>query len=59
MDREPLRALILRFALLLAEVPEIAEADLNPVRCTNQGSVVLDMRVRIEPRRPDERVKTW
>jgi acyl-CoA synthetase (NDP forming)/RimJ/RimL family protein N-acetyltransferase len=59
IDREPLRALILRFALLLAEVPEIVEADLNPVRITHQGSVVLDLRVRIEPRRPDERVKTW
>ena len=59
LDREPLGALILRFALLLAEVPEMVEADLNPVRCTNQGSVVLDMRVRIEPRRLDERVKTW
>ncbi len=59
LDREPLRELILRFALLLAEVPKLVEADLNPVRCTTDSSLVLDMRLRIEPRRPDERVKTW
>jgi acyl-CoA synthetase (NDP forming) len=59
VDREALRELILRFAQLLRELPEVAEVDLNPVRCTPKGSVVLDMRVRVEPRRPTERVKTW
>ena len=59
LDREALRELILRFALLLREVPEVVEADLNPVRCTTNGCVVLDMRMRIERRRPIERVKTW
>ena len=59
LDREALRELILRFALLLGEVPEVVEADLNPVRCTTNGCVVLDMRLRIERRRPVERVKTW
>jgi acyl-CoA synthetase (NDP forming)/RimJ/RimL family protein N-acetyltransferase len=59
LDRETLRELILRFALLLGEIPELVEADLNPVRCTTNGCVVLDMRVRIERRRPVKRVKTW
>jgi acyl-CoA synthetase (NDP forming) len=59
LDREALRELILRFALLLGEIPELVEADLNPVRCTTNGCVVLDMRVRIERRRPVKRVKTW
>ena len=59
LDREALRALILRFALLLHEVPEVVEADLNPVRCMTRGCVVLDVRLRIEHRRPIERVKTW
>ena len=59
LDREALRELILRFALLLGEVPEVVEADLNPVRCMTSGCVVLDMRLRIEHRRPVERVKTW
>jgi len=59
LDREALRELILRFTLLLAQVPEAAEADLNPVRCMTSGCLVLDMRLRIEPRRPIDRVKTW
>ena len=59
LDREALRELILRFALLLRDVPEVVEADLNPVRCTTNGSAVLDMRVRIEPRRRGKPVKTW
>ena len=59
LDRDALRELILRFALLLREVPEVVEADLNSVRCMTSGCVVLDMQLRIEHRRPTERVKTW
>ena len=59
LDREALRELMLRFALLLRELPEVVETDLNPVRCMTNGCVVLDMRLRIEHRRPVERVKTW
>ena len=59
LDRAALRELILRFALLVREVPEVVEADLNPVRCMTNGCVVLDMRLRIERQRPVERVKTW
>ena len=43
LDRAALRELVLRFALLLRETPEIVEADLNPVRCMANGCVVLDM----------------
>ena len=59
LDRAALRELILRFTLLLTEVPEVVEADLNPVRCMTDGCVVLDTRLRIERWRPIERVKTW
>jgi acyl-CoA synthetase (NDP forming)/GNAT superfamily N-acetyltransferase len=59
LDREALHELILRFAILLREIPEIVEADLNPVRCMTSGCVVLDMRLRIEHPHPVERVKTW
>jgi hypothetical protein len=59
LDRDSLRELVLRFALLLHEVPELVEADLNSVRCTVNGCVVLDVRARIEPHAPAERVKTW
>jgi len=59
LDRRALRELILRFALLLREAPEIVEADLNPVRCSSSGAIVLDTRLQIVPRRPVQRVKTW
>jgi acyl-CoA synthetase (NDP forming)/GNAT superfamily N-acetyltransferase len=59
LDRQALREVILRFALLLRCVPEVVEADLNPIRCMTTGCVVLDMRLRIERRGPIERVKTW
>ena len=59
LDRQALRELMLRFALLLRELPEVVETDLNPVRCMTSGCVVLDTRMRIERRRPVERVKTW
>ena len=59
LDRKALREVILRFGLLLREVPELLEADLNPVRCTTSGCVVLDLRLRVQPRRPVDRVKTW
>jgi acyl-CoA synthetase (NDP forming)/RimJ/RimL family protein N-acetyltransferase len=59
LDRQALRELMLRFALLLREVPEVVETDLNPVRCMTSGCVVLDMRLRIEHQRPVERVQTW
>jgi acetate---CoA ligase (ADP-forming) len=59
LDRVALRELVLRFALLLREAPEIVEADLNPVRCMTNGCTVLDTHLRIERVRPIERVKTW
>jgi len=59
LDRGALRELMLRFALLIGELPEVVEADLNPVRCMTSGCVVLDLRLRIEPQRPAERIKTW
>jgi acetate---CoA ligase (ADP-forming) len=59
LDREALGELVLRFAQLLREVPELVEADLNPVRCMPDGCLVLDLRLRAARRRPSERVKTW
>jgi acyl-CoA synthetase (NDP forming) len=59
LDRQALRELILRFALLLREAREIVEADLNSVRCMTSGCIVLDMQLRIEHRHPLDRVKTW
>ena len=59
LDREALRDLVLRFAVLLRDVPEIVETDLNPVRCMSEGCIVIDTRIRVEHRRALDRVKTW
>jgi len=59
LDREALRELILRVALLVRAVPELVEADLNPIRCMPAGCLTLDMRVRVIRRSARERVKTW
>jgi acyl-CoA synthetase (NDP forming) len=59
LDRAALRELVLRFARLLETVPELVEADLNPVRVLPAGCAVLDVRLRLEPRTAAARVKTW
>jgi len=59
LDRDALRELILRFAALLGNHPEVSEVDLNPVRLMTSGYTVLEMRLRAERRRAPERVKTW
>ncbi len=59
LDRAALRDLVLRFARLLEAVPELVEADLNPVRVRSAGVAVLDVRLRLERRPEHVRVKTW
>jgi acyl-CoA synthetase (NDP forming)/RimJ/RimL family protein N-acetyltransferase len=59
LDHEALRDLILRFAALVRALPEMLEADLNPVRLMPMGVTVLDMRVRIGRLTPVHRIKTW
>ena len=59
LDREAVRELILRFAVLIREVPELVEADLNPVRCMTIGCQVLDLRIRIQRRPLGQRIRTW
>jgi acetate---CoA ligase (ADP-forming) len=59
LDRRALRDLVLRFAVLLEHVPELAEVDLNPVRVMATGATVLDARLRVAPRPEPRRAKTW
>jgi acyl-CoA synthetase (NDP forming)/RimJ/RimL family protein N-acetyltransferase len=59
LDRPALREIVLRFALMLEHVPEIAEVDLNPVRVMASGATVLDARLRVAPRPEPRRAKTW
>ncbi len=59
LDRDAVRELVLRFAMLLREVPEIVEADLTPVRCMTDGAIVLDLRLRVQRRAPSQPIRTW
>ncbi|HJW79424.1 MAG TPA: acetate--CoA ligase family protein [Beijerinckiaceae bacterium] len=59
LDAGALREVVLRFALLLDDVPEVAEVDLNPVRVMARGATVLDARIRLAPRPEPRRAKTW
>jgi acyl-CoA synthetase (NDP forming)/GNAT superfamily N-acetyltransferase len=59
LDRPALRELILRFSILLRDLPEVAEVDLNPVRCLPTGCHVLDVRMCVQRPHHADRVKTW
>lgn len=50
VDREELIDVLLRLSRMLADLPEIAELDLNPFLAgwRGKGSCVLDMRVRLQ-----------
>jgi acyl-CoA synthetase (NDP forming) len=47
VSRAALRDVIVRVAALAAELPEVAELDLNPVVCRSDGLFVVDARVRV------------
>jgi acetyl coenzyme A synthetase (ADP forming)-like protein len=55
VDLRALEDVVLRAGRLADDVPELAELDLNPVVATPEGSLVLDVKVRlaVPPRRPD------
>lgn len=58
-DAAALRDVILRLGALADAVPELAEAELDPVRVTAEGAAIGGVRIRIAP--PPERAhpKTW
>jgi acetyltransferase len=51
-DRRALEEVIVTVSRLLADVPQIAELDLNPVLLDDQGAIVLDARVRLAAEGP-------
>ncbi len=59
LDRLALRDLVLRFSWLLADIPELVEVDLNPVRVIRTGCCVLDARLRLAPPTNPDRIRTW
>ncbi|WP_055493905.1 bifunctional GNAT family N-acetyltransferase/acetate--CoA ligase family protein [Streptomyces sp. TP-A0356] len=52
VDVEALKQLLLRVSRMASDLPQLAEADFNPVLAAPGGVTVLDARVRLLPRRP-------
>ncbi|MER8162023.1 bifunctional GNAT family N-acetyltransferase/acetate--CoA ligase family protein [Streptomyces sp. NPDC094472] len=50
VDLEGLEQLLLRLSRMACDLPQLAEADLNPVVARPDGVVALDVRLRILPR---------
>lgn len=58
VDLDALIDLLVRLSHLAADLPEILEADCNPVIAGPRGAQVVDARLRVDPqpiRRPDDR----
>lgn len=53
-DLAGLEQLLLRLSRMAAELPQLAEADFNPVLATPESVTVLDARVRLVPRAPQD-----
>ncbi|MFF3612039.1 GNAT family N-acetyltransferase [Streptomyces sp. NPDC002580] len=54
VDLERLEQLLLRLSRMATDLPQLTEADFNPVLATPDGVTVLDARVRLMPRRPKD-----
>jgi acyl-CoA synthetase (NDP forming)/GNAT superfamily N-acetyltransferase len=54
VDLEGLEQLLLRVSRMASDLPQLAEADFNPVLAAPSGVTVLDARVRLLPRRSQD-----
>ncbi|MEU8712477.1 GNAT family N-acetyltransferase [Streptomyces sp. NPDC048663] len=54
VDLEAVERLVQRLSRMATDLPQLAEADFNPVLATADGVTVLDARVRLLPRRPHD-----
>ncbi|MER6084960.1 GNAT family N-acetyltransferase [Streptomyces sp. NPDC001833] len=54
VDLEALEQLLRRLSRMAADLPQLTEADFSPVLATPDGVTVLDARVRLLPRRPQD-----
>ena len=52
VDRPALEDVLLRVSEIACEFPEIAELDINPLLCDENGALALDARVALRPPRP-------
>ncbi|MFD9635085.1 acetate--CoA ligase family protein, partial [Streptomyces violascens] len=53
VDLEGLEQLLLRLSRMACDLPQLAEADFNPVLARPGGVTALDVRVRLLPRKAD------
>jgi acetyltransferase len=51
-DHQAITGTLVAISQLLADVPEIAELDINPLIVNHQGAIALDARVRVSRQRP-------
>jgi len=51
-DQGAIHATLVAVSQLLADIPEIAELDINPLVVNHEGAVALDARVRVSRERP-------
>ena len=51
-DMPAVIATLMAVSQLLADVPEVAELDINPLLVDHAGAIALDARVRVSPRQP-------
>ena len=51
-DLDAVVATLMAVSQLLADVPEIAELDINPLIVNHQGAIALDARVRVSSKKP-------
>ena len=51
-DMSAVVATLMAVSQLLADVPEVAELDINPLLVDHAGAIALDARVRVSPRQP-------
>ena len=58
-EQPALVELVLRLALLAADLPEVAELDLNPVLALPTGCLAVDARVRVADPVRSPRAKSW
>jgi len=54
VDLEGLEQLLLRLSRIASDLPQLAEADFNPVLAAPGGVSVLDARVRLLPTKPQD-----
>jgi acetyl coenzyme A synthetase (ADP forming)-like protein len=58
-DADALTDLVLRLGRLAADLPEVAELDLNPVLAGPDGCVAVDARIRVQESETPQRLKGW